>query len=82
MVQRVCRVRLLELGQIDSRRSVPETDELVGVRIWQRLEKNSLDHGEDGSVGADTDREREHGDHGESRCSDQLSNDLTELAHR
>ena len=42
-------------------------DDLVRVRIGQRLQQNAVDDGEDGGVGADADGEREERDGGEER---------------
>jgi hypothetical protein len=45
--------------------------ELVGILVGQRSEKYAANDGEHGDVGADADRERENGHHGESGCSEE-----------
>ncbi len=61
------RRRHAELGEVDAGRRVLEADELLGVRIRQRLDQHAIDHGEDRGVRADAqgqrqdDRKREPG---------------------
>ena len=43
-----------------------EDDELVGMGIGQRIQKNAVDHGEQGSVGADAEGQGKDGDRGEA----------------
>ena len=46
--------------QVQPRRGVIEHDQLVRLRIRQRLQQHAVDHAEDGGVGADADREGQH----------------------
>jgi hypothetical protein len=46
----------------------PEAHQLIRLRIRQRLEQHRVDHAEDRGVGADAQRERQHGHDGERRA--------------
>jgi hypothetical protein len=46
---------------------MPDADEAVRIREWQRLEQNAVDDAENRGVGADAESERENGDRGEQR---------------
>ena len=68
-----------ELWQVHGGRAVRDTDELLGVRIIQRLQKHAIHHAEHHSVGADADGQRNQRDGGEQRGPRQPAQDLFEL---
>ena len=51
----------------DVRRRREHLHEAIGVAIRQRPQQDGADDAEDGGVGADAERERDHGDGGEAR---------------
>jgi len=58
---------LIQQRHAESRRRVPDANELVGMVEWERLEQHTLDDAEDRRVGADAQREGEHRDEREQR---------------
>ena len=51
----------------DAGNGIVERDELAGVWVGERIEKDAVDDGEESGVGADAEGERENGDDGEER---------------
>ncbi len=58
-----------------------DIDELLGVRVWQRLEQDAFDDGEDRAVGSDADGKREDSNRSESWGFEKASKDVFEF-HR
>ena len=52
---------------------VIHADQSVGFGIRQRLQQHAVDDAEDGAVGADAERQREHGDEREARRLDEAA---------
>jgi hypothetical protein len=50
------------LGQADERIPVPDEHEPVGIAVRQRAEQDPVQEAEDGGVGADAERQCQHGD--------------------
>ena len=48
------------------RRGVPDANQCLRVRIWERTDQHALDDAEDGGVAADAQRQRQH--HGGREC--------------
>ena len=69
-----------------ARRRVPEEHQLVRLPVRQRFEDDALDDAEDRGVRADAEREREHGQRGESGAADEeapaVTNVLPEGSHQ
>ena len=61
-IDEINRRRHVQLGHADSRRGMPDADQLLWVRIGQWLEEHALDHAEDRGISAYADGEREQGD--------------------
>jgi hypothetical protein len=55
-----------------------EHDQLIRLRIRQRLQQHAVDDAEDGGVGADADRQGQDGDSGEHRQLDQPPQDVAQ----
>ena len=61
----------------ESGRQVPEPPtNILSVRIRQRLDQHSVDHAEDGRVGADSQRQRHQRDGGKRRGQPEPPEDL------
>ena len=59
-IREVLRRRHAELVDVEAGRNLLDADELVGVRVGQRLDQHAIDDAEDRGVGADAERQREH----------------------
>jgi hypothetical protein len=55
------------------RGALPDHDEALGVRVWQRPEQRGVDEGENGAVGANAEGERDRGQCREARRRPQLA---------
>jgi len=81
-----------EIAQVEKRKAIhvfgifdvllEDGEELVGAGIWQRFEKDGVNHAEDRGVGADAEREREDGDRGESGIFPQHAEGEAEILKR
>jgi hypothetical protein len=69
-------VRVLD---IDARRTLPDVDQAVFVLIGEGAQEHALDHGEDGGVGADAERQGQHDGEGESPGLCQGTRGVTEI---
>jgi hypothetical protein len=54
-------------------------DQLLGMRIWQRVEQDTVDHGEESSICPDGERQREDGDRREAWGFCQHANRVTKI---
>ena len=63
-----------ELVEAHARELARDEHELLGVRIAERSQDDAVDDAEDRGVGADAQREREHGDERESGNAAQAAN--------
>ncbi len=52
----------VDFRQVHARCGVPDADQLVRLRVVQRLEKHAIDHAEDNGVGADAHGQGDQGD--------------------
>ena len=59
-----------------------QLDELFGVRVRKRLAQGGVHDGENGSVGADSESERDNGDQREGGISRQRSCGVAQILHR
>src|SRR3569833_1506123 len=55
-------------------------DELLGLGVGQRIEKNAVNECEECDVGTDTESNDEDGDHSEARCMNESAGDVAEVA--
>jgi len=62
-----------------ARASLPQEDEPIGFRIWQRGENNSLYHTKHGAVRSDAERERQQGNEREAGIAGQRTETVTEI---
>src|SRR5438045_9436930 len=74
----VGRLRLLRVVQIDRRKVEPDTDEPIGISIWQRPEQHAVDDGKYRDGGTDADHERERGGDREDRRAPEGAPRVTE----
>ena len=82
---------LLSLDEVDERRhvevavkadaasGVPEADELLRMRVAERLEQNAIDDPEDYGVGADAYSKRDQRDRGEERTAEKASENMFQV---
>jgi hypothetical protein len=54
---------------------------MIGIRVWQRSKQDGVDDAEDGGVGADAEREREHGKDAEPGMLEKLTKCESEIVH-
>ena len=77
---------VLVIRNADAGEPHPELHQFFGLLVGQRLQDHRVHHAEDGGVGADTERQREHGDDGESGAAgenpDGIAAVLQERFHR
>ena len=59
------KVRITDGTGRERRRAFAETEQLLGVWVWQWPQEDRVDHAEDGGVCADTERKSEDGESGE-----------------
>ena len=64
-------VRIGDRHAREVRRRLAEPHQAVGIAVGQRLEENAVDDAEDGGVGADPERQRDHRDGREARVPGQ-----------
>ncbi len=65
----------MQFGKADPFRRVRHADQLFGIRIRQRLQKDTLQHAENGRIGADSESQGEDGNRGETgRVADAAEN--------
>jgi len=57
----------------------PNSHELFGIGIRQRLNQHRIDHAENRSVGSNAQRQRDHGNQGEARFLDQHSRAVAQV---
>ncbi len=57
----------------------PEHKQTVSFVVWERLENDGIDDAEDGSIGADAEREREDGHGGNQRVSPKESTGVSKI---
>ena len=76
LVSEVEERRRAGVRQADAGGGVVEHDQLVGIRIRQRLEQHAFDHAEDRRIGADANRKREDGYCGEDRQLQESADDV------
>src|SRR5438045_9777814 len=74
----VGRLRLLRVVQIDRRKVEPDTDEPIGISIWQRPEQHAVDDGKYRDGGTDPDHDRERGGDSEDRRAPERAPRVTE----
>ena len=60
---------------------VPDSEQLIGIRQWQRPEHERIYDAEDDRVGPDPEREREHGHGGEAGVLQQLAEGEAKVIH-
>ena len=68
-------------GTVCSAAEFIQRHDAIGVRIWQGLQQNRVDHTEDRSVRADPERERHDRDKSEAGGFPQLAEGEAEIAH-
>jgi hypothetical protein len=61
--------------------SLPERYEAVGIWVGKRFEEHAVYHAEDGGIGADSERQREDGDGGESGILAETTEGVADVLH-
>ena len=81
-VDEVAIVRRREPRRDASRAAVEQHDQPIGIVIRQRPQQHAVDDGEDGGVGADAERERQHGDEREAGLPAQHARGVAKVLQR
>ena len=77
----IVRNRDARLRQPHQRIAVPDEDETIGGGVRQRPQQNLIQQAENGGVGADAQRQRQHGDEGEDGLLAQRPQRVPDVLH-